>query len=188
MRTWDVILPAVMVHASAAPKSLAREQVRRAARDFCDKTRIWREPGSEWAHQGVTRYEVRAPDGAVLASVPEASLDGGALSPGQDYRVMSGVIVLTDDPRSARTLEYIATWMPSLSAKGMPEPILDRWSDAIAHGAVARLMEMPGKTWTSPEGSAYHDREYRAGIQAALNEDARQGTDQALTVKPRRFV
>ena len=187
---WDDLFPMVRKFAASAPKSVLRQSLRESARSFCDESRAWRTTGYEWLHAGVDRYEIRPPGGAdaALVAVPALGVDGSALSENGDYWIEAGEVVLRRTPEKSGQLEYTAAWMPTVKARGLPDAIGERWGDVIGHGAAARLAEIPGKTWSSPETAQYHWRRYRSGVSQALSAEMKGGTDRSLTVKPRRFV
>jgi len=54
----------------------------------------------------------------------------------------------------------------------MPEWIIDRYSEAIAAGAVAKLKRHAGKPYSDPDGATYADREFLRGVADACFEGA----------------
>lgn len=54
------------------------------------------------------------------------------------------------------SLTYKVALRPSRVANGMHDSIGKKYFEAIAHGAKARLYEMPGKPWTDGNLSIYH--------------------------------
>lgn len=54
--------------------------------------------------------------------------------------------------------------------QGMPEWIIQKYFDYIAHGIIGKLMMHPNKSYTSPQMAQYHMRKFNEGVGLARTE------------------
>ena len=57
--------------------------------------------------------------------------------------------------------------MPSLDAKFLPDYLVNRYQEGIAHGAKASLMQLPDMTFSKPELSMLEQAKFEQSINAA---------------------
>lgn len=77
---------------------------------------------------------------------------------------------------------------PTLTASGVEETFFEQWKDGIIDGVLARLMEMPGKTWTDPKGALARQTRYIAQLAAARGQANKGNTRRDVRVQMRRWV
>lgn len=164
MTTWDQWFPLVLVHVRGAPDPLVNQALCRAAREFFKRTRVW----TEWLEAdpasgtSTTEYDFALPPGSELVRVEQATVNGNPLAV-QSYRqlVKDWTVHQVDGPSlvsrdlvsfhlggsfaAADSVQAQASLMPSLSAKGIPDAYASRYQDAIAEGAKAILLMVPGE-------------------------------------------
>lgn len=150
MREWADFFPDVLPGlAPGTPEPTVMHQLRRAAQEFCTRTRSWRatlEPIV--TEEGRAAYHLPLPAHAALVRLERADLQGyGPLvlwRPGRG----SGQYLMTPNTRSvsfgrtpARDMELVleVTLKPSDAATGIDPDVFDQYSEVIARGALARL-------------------------------------------------
>lgn len=150
MREWADFFPDVLPGvAPGTPEPTVVHQLRRAAQEFCTRTRAWRallDPIT--TEEGATVYDIPLPEQTALVRLEGGDLQGyGPISlwrPGRG----SGQYLMTPDARTVSFREAAhagmalvldATLKPSDAAMGIDEAVFDQYSEAIARGALARL-------------------------------------------------
>ncbi|GEQ77925.1 hypothetical protein CTTA_4930 [Comamonas testosteroni] len=153
MRDWADFFPDVLPAVElGTPEPTVVHQLRRAAQDFCHRTRAWRttlEPIT--TEDGLSEYAIPLPEQTTLVRLEGAELLGhGSLvlwrqGPGQ------GQYLMTPDARRVRLHRPVAadlallldvTLKPGDAAMGVDDAVFD-YSEVIALGAVARLRGDP---------------------------------------------
>jgi hypothetical protein len=209
---WKDFLPLVLPHAPGCPEPVALGAVRLAAAEFCERTLAWRsdlDPVSVVA--GRNEYSLAAPAGASVAMVLGAALDGTRLTPATEPELAEefpfwesleadrpgrfllptpGRIRLVPTPtRSwADGLVVSVALKPRFSSSQAEDFLYDDHLETLAHGARARLLAMPGRTWSGTELSLHYDRQFRAGLTDARGRFLKGGTSASLTARYRAFV
>ena len=163
MRDIDDLLPEVMMHAPACPEPVALKHIRDAAREFCARTRMWREqeiltvstPECEaiWPHQdvrivGIERsmldgYPLEAKTiGWLDANVPRwTAYDGASVA---RYITQLNHNTVTVVPKVAGQLDVRLVLQPSRDATTIPEFLVEDFGSEIgaaAAGERARVFE-----------------------------------------------
>ena len=150
MREWADFFPDVLPAVElGTPEPTVVHQLRRAAQDFCYRTRAWRatlEPIT--TEEGRSTYDIPLPVQAALVRVEGADLQGhGCIAlwrPGHG----SGQYLMTPDARKVAlrcpvapelALVLDVTLKPSDASMGIDDAVFDQYSEAIALGTVARL-------------------------------------------------
>lgn len=153
MRDWADFFPDVLPAVElGTPEPTVVHQLRRAAQDFCHRTRAWRvtlEPII--TVDGQSEYAIPLPEQTTLVRVEGADLLGhGSLvlwRQGQG----DGQYLMTPDARRVRLHRPVAanlgllldvTLKPGDAAMGVDDAVFD-YSEVIALGAVARLRGDP---------------------------------------------
>jgi hypothetical protein len=77
---------------------------------------------------------------------------------------------------------------PTLTATGVEQAFFEQWKDGLIDGALSRLMEMPGKTWTDVKGAATRQARYIAEMAQARAQANKGHIRRDLTVQMRRWV
>lgn len=154
MREWADFFPDMLPAVEpGTPEPTVVHQLRRAAQDFCQRTRAWRttlEPITTVG--GQTAYDIPLPEQAALVRVEGAALAGhGPLAlwrPG----LGEGQYLMTPDARRVVLHRPVApnlalvldvTLQPGDMSMGIDDAVFDQYSEVIALGAVARLRGDP---------------------------------------------
>ncbi|WP_200844027.1 hypothetical protein [Pantoea sp. 18069] len=150
MREWADFFPDVLPGVPlGTPEPTVVHQLRRAAQEFCTRTRAWRavlEPITTEA--GRSAYGMPLPAQTALVRLEGAELQGyGPLTlwrPGPG----AGPYLMTPDARTVSFGRLVAadmalvldvTLKPSDTAAGVDADVFDQYSEVIARGALARL-------------------------------------------------
>jgi hypothetical protein len=185
---YEYVLPEV----HGCPKGVAKNAIRDAAIEFCDKTQIWTAPSTTTdIKDGYSRYafDTRT-DGAIVTTVAYAAvsnnpielIDAQSLSQlASDWRNLESSSPTKCFMDTNETIRLVGTptkdiddglyvevaLKPSRTSTECPSFLLENWAEEIAHGALARLKAMVGRVWADGNLVAYHRSEFRAGVSRA---------------------
>jgi len=67
-------------------------------------------------------------------------------------------------------IETSLVFRPNHNSDTLPDWLFDRWAYGIAAGALASMMNMPGKPWSSPQLAGYWQRQYIGALSEAKGE------------------
>lgn len=184
---WYDLTPELAVLVPHCPEPTQVTELRRAARQFCQDTRVWSRPFQLTSEQGVDRYQVEAEDDAAIVAIDWLSLAGRRLdgrntgqmasrpghaapgTPREYYQYPGGELVLDPVPDAEHVIDGAMSLQPRRKAEGLPEWLGDQWGDGIISLAAARLASMPGKDWTNPNTAQsqmmLYEREVRRAVQ-----------------------
>lgn len=186
------LLPDVLVHTPEVPDMLAERQLVLTTKEFCNKTKYWREDLAPlYLIANIDTYRlITPPDSIIYELVFISHASGGRLTVTTPHKL------LTEDPtwrdrtgnppthffrdgtdevrlypvpsaNEAGTVIPRAVLTPSNDATTLPDVVLNDYYDAIVSGAVARLQRMPGKEWTQPKYSAAHEAAFQTAVMNA---------------------
>lgn len=178
-------LPMVLPHAPGVPEPVACFNLRLAAVEFCERTRCWRHVHKVTV-TGPTRFIVAPSysaiheiefadlDGNPLDPIPFADIAAEAAQ----HPEPGAARYITQAAPNAVTLY---PWRPGLLHVGLilkpsggfefggnaadpledaydfvPDFLLSQHGEAIAHGALARVLAIPGEAWSDAARSAYY--------------------------------
>lgn len=187
MAALGLFLPYVLPAVPGCPDEAARLEVRRACVQFCRETRVWQawlSPVAVTAGQGA--YTLALPSNAGLTMPEEVKFGDVRLEPlsragaleiygetwdsalsGQPrHYVMDGDngIALVPTPIQDGTLNVLAVLEPTQSAGAVPDVLLVNYPESIAHGALARLLAVPGAAWSNPQLAGWHGQQFGIDI------------------------
>lgn len=203
-------LPNIYPHVRDCNEISAIVALRDACRDFCKRTNAWQYDSGEIVFRaGTSEVSVEVPPGAAVASLLNVYVGSTQLvyksrehlftAYGPDWRTMqgqpryyfhnasSGSIVIVPQPDKDMTGSMLVACMPTSTSRDMDGDILDRYSEAIVYGAVARLCDTPNRPYSDQRrASDLFTRYSRAAAQAKRDtEDGR--TEAPTSVRMRRF-
>lgn len=197
MKYWEDFLGEVMPYVEGCPLPLAKNHVKNAAIEFCQRTALWRH---EMDRLNITTnielYEL-SPDlelDETISAINYATLieDDNTkplvittddlmnqTSPGwQTVAGQTPEAVLLADTENLRVypiperdiLNSLVVGLilkPSRDSAGLPDWIFEQYAEVIAHGAKARLMGMKGRAWYSPEEGMDEQNDFDLGVSGA---------------------
>lgn len=202
--TWDAFFPHVLHLVPGCDTDTATFYIRQAAIEFLRDSQAWKQEIPISTTADLTTYTIPFPTdaiGSMLASFVLIDTDG---VPNDEYEVLSPAagrdadrnfvdacyVYLSDDgltlnitppPESdAMTAIPFFSLKPTQASAGIPSWLFEQYVDAIAAGALGKLMALSGKPWSNPGLSAMETGKAssRAG-QAAVRES--RGKSRART-------
>lgn len=201
MAKWSDWRADVMTRAIGVTVPLLDQEVKRAAQEFLRRTRVW----VEWLDAEVTadgngEYYFDVPSAAVVVRVEQATL-GGRPFPIESFRertsdwtapgATDAALVTADRALfhigaaapAGQLLQVQASLAPGERATGIPAELYAQHHQHIAHGALARLLSIPGQPWTNFDLAAMHIAAFERAIGSVGAEAWRGHT--AHTPRPR---
>lgn len=210
---YDSFLRGVLPFVAGCPELIAIDALRNAAIEFCEQTH-WLQYDAD-AQNGVANvatYWLDCPNDTIITRVSDAWYDCwhlAAKSPDQ-LSAMSGIEwrTLGGNPRfytasgdstqltlvpyplvtESLALTAIVTIRPSRNSLTIDQDVYEKWYEVITAGALARLLAMPGQSFTNGTRSAKADQDFRRGIAKAIADRNRGDTRANLVMRPPRFV
>lgn len=208
----ETLLPQVRPQAPACPDTLALGALRDAAAEFCERTLAWRQTlGAMDVLAGQAFYTVAPPPGAELVMVLNVFVAGQRLAPTTEewlnddcpgwttlapatpsrYLLASpGQIRLLPPPAKyiPAGLVVAVALRPAGNATLAEDFLVSTWGRALAHGALAILLAMPGQRWSQAALAEHHARQFRAALVDARGQVLKGGQPASLGARPREFV
>jgi hypothetical protein len=185
------LLPEVLPHlTSLVSDPLAESAIKNAVIEFCRESWVWRHfADAQDVYAGEASIDFEAPAGAEVVQVLSCNLDGLLLSPSstdslnesmRGWQTVRGVVkffVQVDmaslllapvpDVTLPRGLLMTLALQPRRAAVAFPQWIAAQYMEALASGALYRMMSMPGKPWSDDAGAALHHARFQESIAAA---------------------
>lgn len=205
MATLEAFLPYVEPHLLGAPLPGLLHEIRQAAVTFCERTRVWKARGTLSITAGVAEYAIPGPANSDPVIVESAFLGDTRLDPvtpddlkrlWQHWEIQTGPpqvytqftdaqLTLVPTPNTTMTdgLSVQACFKPSRTAGEVPDLLLNRYAEAIGHGAIARVLETRGNPYGDPRLAVYHREHFERGIHQALMQAARGFTRAPLRTR-----
>jgi hypothetical protein len=208
----DDILPNILPDLPNCPTLLARNELRNAAIEFCEKTLAWNA-----LHDPIIlidnqrEYELDTPDGARVVSVmmawsvngrffPKTMLELSSILPGwltatsslplyYNHVAPANTVRVYPTPYQANssTVTFRVAYAPTRTATEIDDDFVEANFDALCKGAKARLMLMDGKDWSKPVLGAKHEGDFKAAIVDERIKHLMDGAVGAVYAQPRAF-
>lgn len=170
MKSFDEFLPDINVYAPGCAVPTAYLAIRQAATEFCERTRLWRY-ADDFDITEDDAEGINTPYGSVLHEIELVQHDGRELGPrtvswldafekGWRAGALDGQpsYVTQTEPNTLRIVPFQAghidlfVWLkPSGDAEEVPDFLVDQYRETIAHGALGRLLAIPGKPYSNPQ-------------------------------------
>lgn len=205
MTELDVLLPSIMPYAPGCPEPTAFAGIIKAAQDFCERTRLWRDE-DQFTVTPTSCNVVCAPQGADLFEIEHASLDGYTLEPisiGELNRDMpdwrdrqdtqgrwitqaapGSVIVV---PRSNGTLRLGTILKPSNDADQLPDFIAKDYRQVIADGALAEILMTPNQPFTAPDRAQFYSMRFESRLSELSTRSIKGQQGARMRTRPQWF-
>jgi hypothetical protein len=208
---FDAFLPAVSPFVDGAPSLVIIDALRKAANSFCMESMAWavtNDPQSVTAEQET--YDIDSPQGTVVAALLSVSFNGLPLeaktpeqldrllpnwssqqgTPAYYYRPSDSEVRLVPMPAEDADdilVMRVAVAPDPLNGTGVDQDLSNKYHEAFAAGALARLYMLPGK-WSNPQLAQFYGKLF-----ATRRDDARAvayvaNSSAQLRVRGRRFV
>ncbi|MCG5533100.1 hypothetical protein LRF89_06550 [Halorhodospira sp. 9621] len=181
MEKIDTLLRDVLPEAPGCPKVVALNAVRHALNEWLRDGRGW-QVRLTLTPAGDGVYEFEPLEGSVaLALVHARDQDGEAVP----ARFAPPKRVEPEGGEWAHTADVLLGLAEQ--ANEVPGWLLSRGAEAIAAGAKARLLVMPGVEWSAPELGMHYRALYRDHLSRFQLERARNFTTDPIRTAPARF-
>jgi|ThiBiocorrection_1091964.scaffolds.fasta_scaffold74009_2 hypothetical protein len=191
VKLWSEFYDLVAPHLPGCPFAAMDNALRQAAIVFCEQSLAWRFDHPAIAIEpGVSVYPFALPAESALHAILHAVLDGrkiACFAAGRDMEernrainLLQGVpscifgsadsFTLAPEPTASGVLILRVVLKPSLASTGLGDREFDEYREAIAHGALFRLMSSPKKPYTQLQLASTHQEQF--GIKtgaAAMN-------------------
>lgn len=199
----------IQPHVQDCPSPMILLAVRQACIEFCRSSRYLRvnlDPFNTVV--GDDEYDLSPPADTVVSAVLNVRCGGRLIDAARQedldseanyWRDLEGppsryllpneaTIILNPVPQEVVAVRILAAIRPSQASGGVDEAIFERFLDPVASGALARLMAMPGVSWSNPELAGYHAQLFKAGVSDAADKAARGLTDNKRIRAKARFM
>lgn len=202
----DRLLPEVLIYAPNAPEVSALKFLRDAAREFCERTRVWRDTDeltvSEPDYEAVCGYD------ADIVEIERAELDGVKLIPvtmawldrevpswrsyeedaaPAKYLTQTEPDTVTIVPPATGTLKLWLILKPTRKATELPQFLVDHHATEIGRGAAAKLLQLPGFDFSNPALAEQLAREFNGEQATAMWRTAKGQQRGAVRTRPSFF-
>jgi hypothetical protein len=186
----------VMPELPGVPLALVDQHLLTVARDFCDRTSVWRdsfpdlypmpgystlpldlpEPRSRAAF--VRLLDVRVGEQWLWSALePRGTVSGTPQwPPGQPPFTIADTpmgLEITFDTEPVARVQLVGSMQPAIGATSLPDVLLNKHSEAIRTGVLSRLMRMVGKPWSNAEQAGLYGQTYDAECNLAAYQAAR---------------
>lgn len=205
MTEIEVFLPRIMPAAPGCPEPTALAAVIKAAQDFCERTRLWRDE-DRFTVTPSSCNVVCAPQGADLFEIEHALLDGRPLTPISlhdlnrdmpDWRTREepagrwitqtepGTVLVV--PRCSGTLYLATTLKPANDAELLPDFLARDYLQVIADGALAEILMLPGQPFTDPNRAQFYSMRFESRLSDLLNRSIKGQQRAKARTRPQWF-
>ena len=153
------------------PNPLIKEEVLASAIEFCRRSWKYTADITVSVENGDAEVTVTLPVGTGLVGINHTDVDGY-----MDYRVDHEGPVITLKGVDSGDYDMIVnvSLKPLPTVTALPDFIFEDYYQAIAAGAKAKLMVMPGKEWTNPEYANLHSEVFQTGVRGAMRKAFRK--------------
>lgn len=169
MKPLEDILPHVLPFAAGCPEPIALRAIRKAAIQFCERTKLWRTTDKYYAEP---QCDIALPPYASLVAIEDARFDGRRLEPisfgdlnarypSQDWRdldegdpryvTQTSLNSVRVVPQTQGMVSLSIVLAPSQSAKELPDFLVDQFPYVIAYGALGDILLIRGEPWSDPQ-------------------------------------
>lgn len=211
IQTYDTLVRDVVMYAPHCPEPMALHAAKLTTIDFCRRTHWWKyESDAIDLEANVMEYQVEVPNGTDPISVVAAWYNDSPLWPmgystrnrfqPQNLGSMKGTrpyafsqsettqILLSPVPTVAEAgaLVLSTAIAPKRTATGADKDMMDRWFDALVHGALARVYAIPNQPFSNADAAIAREKMYREEATKAKIDANKALTTASLRVQPRQ--
>ena len=168
--TFDDLLPDLMVEVNGCPNVTAESHLRRAARDFCERTHVWTVTLASFNTVADTAaYTLAMPAGSSLVRLSqvdvgderdvdildqqEAKSEQGAGSQSTFVWLEGAQLFVNPTPTEALAVVVQLSLKPSLTSESVPDWLAEDHAETLRLGAKASLKSMADVDWADPVGA-----------------------------------
>lgn len=202
MKLWADFHPYVLPDVTGCPIPLLDQALRDTARDFCTRTKAWRQWMDPFTASGSSSvYEFEADQGTEVVAAVAVSVAGEDYSvlgshalpaswqSGEQGRIKDKTMVHISSsegvfypmPMAGDSIVFQLALRPPMSGTGVGDVIFAEFTEAIAAGTKARLMAKPRKEWTDLQTAAMFGMQYERMVHLAANTAWHQSAERRTT-------
>jgi len=185
LKVWAELMPEARLNASGCPDPVIEHYLRAAAIDLCARSKAltFEMPAFDTV-AGNAVYALAPAAETQTVQIAEVTVNGTAIDPiGRDelaqmsqrpgerdtptrFMMYAGdrSVLLWKTPDGVYSVVLTLAVKPSLTATGIEAWFSDAFGDVIIAGALAALLALPGRSWTSGDLSSYHKDFFESGV------------------------
>lgn len=215
MASYEAFLSRVLIEVPGCADISATQAVKDACIEFCEKSLVvTRDHDPITVAAGVVDYELEPPSGYLVVKVMQAWLENNKLDPVapdvvRDAAVYNRLFGSYQAAPSTPTRflqkeeRTISLWplpdkqytngltlrvalKPTRASTSVEDVVFEDYAEAIASGALSRLLVSVGKAYTNVQAAAVHKALFMQGINAARQRASHGHTRANLRVRPVR--
>lgn len=199
MQSLDKFMPRLLPWVTGCPVPLAQQELVRSAIAFCEETNaICTDTGpinivvggAEYDSEIDFEQELTRVMGAWLGDTPIGLLGPGHHSENNGHAVgvrvssMNTVtLVPTPDAQITGQLRLRVATRPKITAKRLDDTLLNKWSEGVVFGAIARLAALPGQPFSDLTQAQSSDVHFWRAVNRARIESRRGEVASSLRVR-----
>ena len=207
MASYEDFFPQILPDAPGVPEPIAINAIRNACIEFCEKSLILaRDLDPITIRQGIIDYDLEADSGYLVTKVMTAFVENTKINPmAPDFvreaavynRLFSSYQAQQSTPSAylQKSERQITIWpVPekdysngltiSVSVDGV---LLEDYAEAIASGALRRLMATVGTSYSNPKMAAVHEGMFQVALNVARQRATHGYVRANLSVKLRKI-
>lgn len=216
MTSYDAFLPRVLIDAYGCPEIVAIQAIRDSVIEFCVRSNfIQRDHDPITATAGVSDYDLEPPNGQLVIKILKCWFRTSELSPiapdyvntpafynseipenapllatplsftQKDERTFSIYPIPKDTVVSGLTLRV--SLKPTRSSTFCEDSLYEDYAEAIAHGALSKLLASPGKAYLNVGAAGMHGTAFTSGINDARQRASRGHVRSGMQVRMRKI-
>lgn len=216
MTQYEAFFPYVLPEVPGVAEPVALLAIRNACIEFCEKSLILtRDHDPVTIEPGVVDYDLSPPSGYLVVKVQKAWVENNQIDPVapdfvRDAAVYNRLFASYQSAPSTPTAylqkeeRLISLWpvadkqypngltmrvalKPTRSSEKIDDVIFEEYAEAIASGALTRLMSSAGKPYTNLEMAVVHQAKFQQGINVARQRAGHGHVRSNLSVKLRKI-
>jgi len=193
MSSLDKFLPSVRPFAPGVPDPTAYANIRLAAIEFCERTRLWKWE-DDYDVTASDCEQILTPAGSVLHDIevvlfdgrelhPKATRDLDRLRPGwRTGDVGSGLPEFVTQieqntirivPQMDGHLYMCLRLKPSQDTRDLPDFLADEYREVIGWGALSRLLVIPGQSYSNPDMAVFYANRFNAKLDSLVTKGSK---------------
>lgn len=202
MVALDEFVPYVLPSVPEAPEEMVAHYVRMAAIDFCRKTHVVKATVTFDLQKGVSDYCFDCIEGlkpftlnsvcvgsSKIPALRETPCPGPRCAYGYSYNGEYDVLVFPapkcDVPKG---LSIEAVMQPDQDACELPRILYEQYAEALADGALHRMLSLPTSDWFNASVAGVHMRRYINAVTQAKLLVARRNVNGPLIAQAPRWI
>lgn len=179
MASFDDLYDFVLPYLPGAEPGVVDLHINRALREFLTRTTVWREVFEFTTAAAASTYQLEPTQGRV-SSILSVEIDGtparvlpeerrGNPAPGRAthwYGLVPSLLNLYPTPAGEQAVRVEAALTLPLdgSVREFPTEVFQEHGESLAAGAIASMMQMPGKPWSQRDAAVTYGRAFGSAI------------------------